>query len=599
MAWMTYDRSELVRRLNVASKTDLMTLLRAVDGLLQLDEYPQLPAFVSDTKMRRIAKKVEYVQLFEAMFSLNGFKERLLEYLHQTELSRTLYETLTWRYQQMDTPEAAASDDAFSIDEMTLFGVKKVRPTGPLCLIERRIRYSAGEIMSDLLSIEPGICTLLELVLPLPDDYELLPLNDHPTTAFTYENEAGVLRFIQTIFPMLRDNLIVTTKSTEKPQVKSLKLLKSAVGMPEFFSESRQDALAVEMLTRSFHSAYATTDPFKKHKEPLAILKTFTALQLDDNVHFFISRMFTSHLKKVRFDLYYTSEHELFNILKTIIQAMPKTAWVSMENCFSFCYYRRLYFNLESDWKTGQYWMECEKNGELLTCKADDYYDEICFRPVLKAAFFYLGALGLVELAHDAPGGGEMTALGKPYISVWDGLKYFRLTPLGRYVFGFSRDYTPKFSDVKTVTTRFDTFAPIITVDPQDTVMRARLEPYAVALDDGRYVLDYGVLFKECKNVKELKLKIERFYEQIEPEPPQVFVDFFDQARARAGLLRRKRKLAVLELEPVEGLPELFMQEQKLHPMIIKAEGYRIIVAEEDLPKLSKILKTHGFFINF
>jgi hypothetical protein len=41
------------------------------------------------------------------------------------------------------------------------------------------------------------------------------------------------------------------------------------------------------------------------------------------------------------------------------------------------------------------------------------------------------------------------------------------------------------------------------------------------------------------------------------------------------------------------------MNNRKLQELIIKAEGYRIIVLKNDIPKVTKIAKDNGFFIEF
>jgi hypothetical protein len=41
------------------------------------------------------------------------------------------------------------------------------------------------------------------------------------------------------------------------------------------------------------------------------------------------------------------------------------------------------------------------------------------------------------------------------------------------------------------------------------------------------------------------------------------------------------------------------MRNQKLQELLIKAEGYRIIVFKEDVSKITRIVKDNGFFVEF
>jgi hypothetical protein len=41
------------------------------------------------------------------------------------------------------------------------------------------------------------------------------------------------------------------------------------------------------------------------------------------------------------------------------------------------------------------------------------------------------------------------------------------------------------------------------------------------------------------------------------------------------------------------------MSNHKLQELLIKAEGYRIIVFKDDISKITKIVKDNGFFVEF
>ena len=58
-------------------------------------------------------------------------------------------------------------------------------------------------------------------------------------------------------------------------------------------------------------------------------------------------------------------------------------------------------------------------------------------------------------------------------------------------------------------------------------------------------------------------------------------------------------KQIVIELKDNKRLLNLFMTNQNLQKLFIKAEGYRIIVLKNDIPKVTKIAKDNGFFVEF
>ena len=66
-----------------------------------------------------------------------------------------------------------------------------------------------------------------------------------------------------------------------------------------------------------------------------------------------------------------------------------------------------------------------------------------------------------------------------------------------------------------------------------------------------------------------------------------------------SNLLKRNLKQIVIELEDNKRLLNLFMTNQKLQKLFIKAEGYRINVSKDDISKVTKIVKDNGFFVEF
>jgi len=238
--------------------------------------------------------------------------------------------------------------------------------------------------------------------------------------------------------------------------------------------------------------------------------------------------------------------------------------------------------------------------GEDDELTGDDYYYEIFFEPVIKACLFYLGALGILELKYDDPKSlYNIKAKGLPYISVWDSLKYIKLTRLGLYTLGINKTYQAKKIEKKATTIKFDQYKPIITIDKSDTIMTAKLEPYTDKYDTNRYILSYVKIFRDCKTSKALNLKIDGFYKLFDTKLPKIFDDFFDEIKENSNMLKRDLKLITIELKNNKKLLNLFMTNKKLQEIVIKASGYRVIVSKDDMAKLTKIVKDNGFFIEF
>lgn len=530
------------------------------------------------------------------------FAENFRKNILDKELN-ALYSYLIWEESSIDTSKANE-----------LFGIKfpriklrryerydeKLQYVG--LFIKRKLSQDYGEDI-DYLHIDNLSLLLLRQLAQKPQGYYLQTTDNLENTKYEYKNEDEVLEFISTIKEMLKDNLILFGKNSEKPMSKSLNFLKSATPINEFFIDKKLSLLATDMLTRSFSFYYRQCRFKRKEYESL---KEFFKMQFDNRLFYFISRLFVTHLKKVRLDPTYSSERELFDITKLIINNLPKDGWVDFQGILTFCKYRDLRFDFNSSYKTSEYYFE---SSDKYTESSDitkeyyisgEYYRPLFFEPILKAVFYYLGSLGVVELKYDDPiSPHKITSKENPYISIWDGLKYIKLTQLGRYVLGYEKSYHQKKIEKQQKDIKFDEYKPIITIDKSDTILLSKLESYTVSYDANKYILNYNKIFRDCKTLKALELKIESFYKIFATKPTKVFDQFFDEIKNNANMLKKDLKLITIELQNNKKLLNLFMTNKKLQELTIKASGYRVLVAKDDIPKLTKIIKENGFFIEF
>ncbi len=579
--------------------------------------YPELIEFTkyiadlgsSEINLKNIhsTTKIYLIENLNTILSTTNLIDKIYGKLSKSEASKFIYENLIWEVDSLKTIDVTKK---FKIDllkkDSNNHGYFITKQDNNLLFVQREEGdYYSGQ--SDILRLRGNFKPLLRMFYPVPETFEIVAVADKEvlSTAFTYSNEDGIFNFISVISDMLKNNLVEFGQTNEKPLTKTLNILKSSTGINEFYADKKLSLFATDMFTRSFSYYYWSIKGYKTKE--IDVLRNFLISQFEDKLGFFITRIFLGHLKKVRYDSWYTRQLDLFDTLKSIISRLPQDGWVDMQNIISSCRYQNLRIDLDSAYKTATYCIECDvliNNKVAVTvdtfyCERR-YYDMLFYEPILKASFFYLGALGIFELKYDEPRSScNISAKAKPYISVWDSLKYVRLSELGKYIFGFKDSYEQKDIVKKTTTIKFDEYKPIITVDKTDTIMQAKLDAYCDKYDEGRYILSYSKIFKDCKNTKVLDAKIDGFYKNIEKNPPKVFKDFFDDIKKDANMLKRDLKQVVIELNNNKKLLNLFMTNKKLQELVIKAQGYRVIVLKENIPKLTKIVKDNGFFVEF
>ena len=499
MRFTTLDKKGLRDFFNNKYKRILERILNYVIDNFPKDEIKKynLPEFMFNKTKRYQATKRKLLDVTVELFDNYDFIMLFYKVLSKNETYSSIYYNMIWEKSRFNTTDFELKFNLkLKSKNIQNYGYDNFNLDNELSFISRNIRYSYKGVDSDIVYIENDLRDILKFVYPIPIEYNLIPRTKTIDTEFTYNNEQEVLPFIETIGEMLENNLVEFGKTNEKPLVKSLNILKQSTSLNEFYPQKKMNSFVVDMLTRSI---YYYKERFNFKTQEYNTLKRFIEYQFKDKFNFTISRIFTSHLKKVRFGRYANEQEELFGLVRYIIDNMPKESWVGVDNIIKFCYYRDLSFRFEDNYKTQYY----EFNTDKKTLYVGDYYQELFFEPVLKGVFFYLGALGLIELKYNTPISNypRIKAKKEDYISVWDGLKYIRFTELGKYVFGFSKTYKPLLTAPKKKVSKlkFDEFKPIITVDTLDAITIAKLEPFTDKLDNNRYILSYTKFSKTLK----------------------------------------------------------------------------------------------------
>ncbi len=547
------------------------------------------------TKMNM--RKADYIYLFEKLLDDEEYLDNFLKKLYETECSKNIYYTFVWlKYvviQQDEIYKLCKDIGNYLPSEINYKGSKLYDNLG---FINVDKDYHDNKMF---FFISENIRMFLQYILPKPEDYNLLPL--HPKeinpTKYSYENETGILDFINIASDMFESGLIEFNKAGTKPLAKTIKMLKSSIDIKEFYQEKPLNDYVTNLLLITFQNYFNKKNKYSK--EPLKALREFMT-DVEHWVDIDNYKVLLNHLKGV--GAYYYSSIYMF--AQKIFKDFPSNDFVSIENILHYAIYRDIRLDISSRYDTNRYRMNVVLQNEMFYFEdyvlVEENYNELFYFPYIKGIMFYFAALGIVEIRYDEPTSKSgYKQRGKDFVSPWDGLRYVRLTELGKYIFGHIDKYEPKEIKKAKQEIKFDEYKPIMTINPNDMVLKTKVEKYAEPIDKKRYILSYNQIFKDCKTKKQLKNKIDNFYEIIEKNPPQIFKNFLSKIEQNSNLLKKNSDEIVIELKNNKELLNLFLTNLKLKEMIIKAEGYRVIVLKNDLPKFTKIVKENGFFVEF
>ena len=567
MEFLKLDYDELANVFRDITKREFIEILKF--GYAFLDKN----LFTNINKNFTNVSKERLVNITLKLLENEDYKQKFYKKLVFDEVRKKIYHSIIW---DDNKPDVENLNINLRKQPVTYYPKKEKLKNLPF--ITRKYNYDL-----DILMIEEPMRFFLKYILPVPNDYYIKSYQTAPKTQYAYDNESFIIEFIELFDEMFENKLLEYNKAKTKLLVKSIKLLKSNSALKEFFSSG---TYASDFLMGIVGNYYQMTDKKSRSKNPLDELKNIVSYYINDKLNFIVAKIFIQHIRGLRLGHYYREQKEMFDNVYLVLRNISDKEWVETDNLLSNRKYKGFKFYFDSPWKT----MDAEiiLNGQIISHVEDDYY-QYFYNPVIKANLFALAVLGIVEIRYEE----------QQFITPWDGLKAVRLTELGKYIFGYSESYQIKKNIRSLKNIKLDEYKPVITVDKDDVITISKLESYCEKYDQNRYILSSSKIFKDCKTVKSLNSKIERFYNQIIKNPPRVFDEFFENLKQKANLLKKESSFITISLKKDEKLLELFMRNKKIKELIIKAEGYKILVKKENLPKLSKQLKENGFFVEF
>lgn len=199
----------------------------------------------------------------------------------------------------------------------------------------------------------------------------------------------------------------------------------------------------------------------------------------------------------------------------------------------------------------------------------------------------YLCAMGLVEIAvdPDAPAADPML-----------GMRYARLTPLGRYALQIDTQYTPKAVEGN-LDVDFDARNSIITVSDKSPY-QIFLDKIARRISPTRFRISVNSLIKGCRSKSELEQRISNLRVIIDPDSQPGLKKTVEEALSHTDCAVRDGGYSLLKLRAdLPGLREVIMTDKELREMTMLAGPNMALVKTHKMERFNTILASYGFLM--
>ena len=582
---------------------------------------PLVDALTDPAEIRRLFGRLTKLQqqvIAEVVHKLDGRYERMV---------------LEAKYPGSQTPINPRTQYSYNYYS---FGSGKSKPTASVYDALFFYDYQFGYI------IPHDLAANLRSIAPPPPPFELRGHDKLPVSrVLSLYNEAGVepdymvAETEQAVFHdlaatlyLINEGKVKLSAATRQPGLVVVRALRERLLIADYFAdqayERAEDAmrpLALIMLVQAAKWAELEGSSMK-----LALTKSGQALlsgaiQAKDIRHAWqrwVKTDLLDELSRIRAikgqqakGVRLTKPAERRQRLVTALEACPPGRWVELETFFRYLRAERLSPQIEREGSSGLSIGYGYYDGEAWAdYYPDDYWEGVIGSYLRALLWEYAGTLGLIEPAYVAPEDvpaevrDRMPEGDYDFLSRYDGLLGFRVTPLGAYALGLTEQYTPpppprrQGPPVLQLLPNLD----IVITDPGRAAPNDRvfLERIGAAEHENVYhlsrerlldAMDQGLSLAQVKDFLVNSSGLE------EAGWPQTVRVFFEDIERRLDLVRDAGRAWMLESDDLYVLMEIAHAPEVRGGVLLATAGERtvLLVPEEKEAAVRRQLRKLGY----
>ena len=224
----------------------------------------------------------------------------------------------------------------------------------------------------------------------------------------------------------------------------------------------------------------------------------------------------------------------------------------------------------------------------------DHYFTRVVRWPGFRGFLFFLASWGLLEIIYEEP---DVSVIPYSAYSVYDGLKYIRVTELGAYVFNHTKAYSGVIKRPFTLALDEDSLSILLT-DGDTGLASKAISSFAKPVGGNRFTTNASLFLENCKTEDDLTHKISIFTSIFPGDLPANWSAFFSDISLKANPLKPTAEYHIFHVsENNKQLLHLLARDEELKKICIKAEKFHILVHYTNLTKLKNILRSYGYLI--
>lgn len=558
------------------------------------------PAAIEGVLTKETTFKSDWIAFYSIMSHPNNY-HILLDQLSERELA-LLRAVLLNQVVNNEEANSILGTECFQKEEGYWSNRYKLNKNLKVCFNEayakglKQEKYGSYHItVPYVIAYEETYQRLLPILFPELKEMTLiedLPQEDSASLTI-YSGEANIFTLLPMLSSLYESKQIEMGKS--KVTASTIKKAAKILQPNEFFKNDDKgtECIAANFLINSY-CLYRSTHKYKKDSEKNEdLIKDI--LFCNNHQSPILIPILLPHISGFRkIQLEYGRGNYLFTDIQTALLTLDEYGWIPINKlCFRARTFGResiRHFVLLSSYEFDK--MTLVNNFYNTEVFIDGILREITY-PLVKSYLFMMAALGLVEIAYK-----EVRHFTDKATSCFDGLKYVRLTNLGKYALGLNKEYVrTKQKDIK-----------YFELDKESLIVKslAEVNPYesiltsmGKAISKKMYKLSYETFLDGCASKSDITNKIQLFHDYICPNPPVNWEQFFKDMEDKCKLMKApQKKYSLLQIpSDRKDLQRILLSDPEIRKYSIKAEGYILLVETNNKNKVVEALKKYGYLL--
>lgn len=463
-------------------------------------------------------------------------------------------------------------------------------------------KFKQSGINEAVIYLDHEIAVFLRRYIEKPKNYNLYDATlEMQTTEKLYrdDNEKEFLTNMQVYLEFAKSGFIRISENEKILKDTKREMLKHC-HITEYYGDKKSlEYLKTENIAMFFlllSEEYKNEKYFNSSNIKRIITDFIETKNISKDKDYIYSLLFLNYLKGIK-NIWKNKENltEASASLISLIKEMGENYCLDVNNITKAFIYREKNIEIINFKDVKDYIYINEANYERTKILKYEDYEDFVIEPFVKSYLFLLGTLGIFELFYTDPDNCPKLYLKNGYLSQFNGLKYIKLTNLGKYIFSFKDSYEVPTSYEKSEIF-LDDKRLIVTILGESPIRRMFFEKISKKIGNNIYKITIDSFTRTVKSYDELKERIEKFKKNIDTrELPENWTNFFENLIKKFSSVKEEKGFIVLKIKEDKDLLQIIMKDIRFKNLFLKAEDYHLLIKKEKVEELSKILKEYGY----